>query len=578
MIFRSSFLLPPTLLLLARTVHTLDNRWAMSIADRNCTSFISSPNSEVRKCTDSKSYEDTQHSNSTDSPGCPPWYQVSESNVCQQGLSIGEIVVFQKYTGQTWLEVFNCMTTTDHNRTDVVGGCIFTAASHLGGGYFPLPCNISDLNEFMCAGLNREGQLCGRCKKGFAPPVYSYSLSCVKCTNYRFNWLKYLLVSLGPLTLFSIFVILFPIGPTSPYLHGYIFYCHIISMPSILRLIVVSNAYQNYHKARLAFQIYSSLLGIWNLDFFRLVYEPFCIHPQMTIIQALSLDYITASYPLVLVCSTYFLTYLYKRNFQLVVKTWRLIRIILRPFQRNLNIQTSLIQSFATLYLLSFVKFQSVTLDLLVPTTLLYVDGGQATRGYLYLAGDVEYFGQDHLPYAVLATVVFIIVVIIPTFLLFLYPCVCCQQCLNKLHCNYQALRTFMDVFQGHYKNRTDKSCDFRYFSGVYFLVRTLLVITLSALNSYYSFIVFGIILTVFGFTVAVLHPQLTKLHHITDSFFLLSLSVVLSSFVGLVYAPHNAVPLAISHGLCYVAAALPIFFITALFLYWLLLKLRVLP
>ena len=26
---------------------------------------------------------------------------------------------------------------------------------------------------------------------GYAPPVYSYSLSCVECADYSYNWMKY---------------------------------------------------------------------------------------------------------------------------------------------------------------------------------------------------------------------------------------------------------------------------------------------------------------------------------------------------------------------------------------------------
>ena len=49
---------------------------------------------------------------------------------------------------------------------------------------------------------------------------------------------------------------------------------------------------------------------------------------------------------------------------------------------------TSLIESFATLYLLSTMKLQSVTLDLLSPTQLYHVDGSTDDKLYLYLAGD----------------------------------------------------------------------------------------------------------------------------------------------------------------------------------------------
>ena len=110
------------------------------------------------------------------------------------------------------------------NVTDIIGSCLFLFNVLLLGSYYPLPCDISILNKYMCAGLNKEGQLCGRCVKNFAPPVFSYTLSCVNCTDYQLNWLKYMGVAFGPLTLFCLLICVLHISATSPYLYGFIFY------------------------------------------------------------------------------------------------------------------------------------------------------------------------------------------------------------------------------------------------------------------------------------------------------------------------------------------------------------------
>ena len=54
-----------------------------------------------------------------------------------------------------------------------------------------------------------------------------------------------------------------------------------------------------------------TILGIWKLDFFRTVYKPFCIHPKVSVIQALAMDYLVAAYPLTLVAVTYVLVTLH---------------------------------------------------------------------------------------------------------------------------------------------------------------------------------------------------------------------------------------------------------------------------
>ena len=41
--------------------------------------------------------------------------------------------------------------------------------------HITLPSNVSSLNEFMCGPLNREGELCGKCKDGYGIALYSYT-------------------------------------------------------------------------------------------------------------------------------------------------------------------------------------------------------------------------------------------------------------------------------------------------------------------------------------------------------------------------------------------------------------------
>ena len=406
---------------------------------------------------------------------CPTWHLPTENGTCKFGSTLGGIVGNIQNTPVVTLSYFKCMTTADRNgsKRDLVGRCLLQTPFKAEHTAYRLPTNVSKLNTFMCKSFNRIGQLCGKCKEGFTLPVYSYSLKCIKCTEYKFNWIKYLAVAFGPVTIFSILVCLLHITPTSSYLHGFIIFSHVMSSPPLLR--GISNfikANKKQDQSVILYKIYFSLLGIWNMDFFRLVYEPFCIHPKLTVLQTLALDYITAVYPLFLVILIYLLVKLHTYDCRLIVWIWKPLKYSLRIFMQGLNIRTSLIDSFATLFLLSTVKLQSITLDLLLPTTVSYIDGTQGSKMYLYTAGDVEYFGSEHMPYGILAITFFVITILCPTCLMFIYPCRCFQQCLNTFHCNLVSLRVFMDVFQGAYKNGTDTSKDFRYFSGCFFLFR----------------------------------------------------------------------------------------------------------
>ena len=314
--------------------------------------------------------------------------------MCIPGDGFREVVQVQPGTAQPQLLPFYCMTTSENltERRDVIGGCLFTTNTPKLMRFFPLPCNISELNQFMCADMNRMGQLCGKCAHGYAPAAYSYTLECVNCTDSGgYNWLKYSAIAFGPLTLFCTIIIALHISATSPYFHGYVLFCQFVCLPTVLRLFVTSHSYEYYQNTKWFINVYMCLVGIWNLDFFRLVYKPFCLHPNITVMQTLVLDYLIAFYPLFLLLVTYSLASLCKRNGKVVVILWKPLRQVLRPLSHDLDIRTTLIESFSTLYLLSVVKIQSVSLDLLLPTTLYY-SNGKKKGYYLYLAADVLYF------------------------------------------------------------------------------------------------------------------------------------------------------------------------------------------
>ena len=542
-------------------IEAIEEYKALEIENENCTRYtiIASKNKSLSKS------------------GCPPWYYQNDGQ-CEERNSYLNGVKFQSQTGQTWVEKYYCMT-TDNNGTDVLGGCL---ASIFGQSFerisYPLPCNVSQLNEYMCAGLNREGQLCGRCVKGFAPPVYSYSLTCVNCTDYHLNWLKYIGVAFGPLTLFSLFICLFHINATSPYLHGFVFFCQILSSPTVLRLFLNGDGYLfvNSEATNSFINIYLSIIGVWNLDFFSTTYKPFCLHPDMTVVQTLAINYLIALYPLVLLLAIFFLVKLYGRNVRPIVLLWKPFRALLRPCFKNLNIKSSLIESFATLYFLSVMKIQSVSVDLLAPAALHYANGAESERLYLYLAGDVEYFSGDHLLYGLLALFLLITFALVPTLLLFLYPCHFCQRFLNKINCNSVILRTFMDVFQGNYKDGTNGTRDYRFFSGIFFCTRFFIVGSFFLLNSQFSLMFFGTITTMLGFSIAILHPQQKYIHYLLDCFILMIISLLFFSKIGASLAHSNFISDHIQNIFVLIAFNLPLLYGFGLVGYWVIIRKKI--
>ena len=455
---------------------------------------------------------------------CPPWQQRNSTDWCVCGANIQDTVICRTNRYSLKLLSCYCMTETASNST-VIGACPYTCWRSEDGYVYYFPIENTNVNEFMCARYKREGQMCGRCKPGYAPPVYSYSLSCVNCTTS--NWGKYTAVSLLPLTAFFVFVITFRISATSPKLQGFILCIQIVLCPNNLRAI---------QQKSLFVRALVSVLNIWNLDFFRLVYSPFCLHPDTNTLQVMALDYLIAVYPLLLIGLSYLLVLLYDHNVRLVVWLFKPFVSLFIRFRRQWNIRNSLVDAFATFLLLSYVKILSVSVDLLLPVTLYNQNGNQLPQLYLLNQGDVAYFSNQHLPYACLALFFLFIFTLLPMFLLFLYPCSCFQVCLNHTGLSCQSLHIFMDSFQGHYKIRGDGTPDCWYFSALHLLLRILVYMSIMLTYEIVSFAYTTVIIAALAVSVAVIQPYKKKVHSIIEAVLLIITALLYTTLTPLTF------------------------------------------
>ena len=387
-------------------------------------------NKQVIGCNDTEQYENCSYT----------WFFPKPlgngSTVCECGSDLGYIISCDNSSKHVEILEHYCMTYGNDNASLVVGKCFFLPRAHNTGRYlrYNLPCDPSLLDQ-NCRQHGRTGQLCGKRLDGYAAPVYSYNVSCVNCTDYTYSWVKYGAAAFLPLTILYIAVIVFRISVTSGILDVYILFSQMVSSP------VFAYLYSTIHHNHKAFAVsfVASLYGIWNLDFFRLLYSPICIHPNMTTLQALALDYVIAVYPLFLIVITFFLVELHDDNFRIIVWLWKPFHHCFARFRREWDIKTSLIHAFCTFLLLSYVKFLSVSYGLLVPVQVFNVSGEKLTKDYLLLDGSVEYFGPTHLPFGVLALVVVLVFNVLPLILLCLYPCRCFHRCLHR--CRIRCLK-----------------------------------------------------------------------------------------------------------------------------------------
>ena len=152
---------------------------------------------------------------------------------------------------------------------------------------------------------------------------------------------------------------------TSSRLHGVVWYSQSISMPAFIRIVLYLSSVTNkkyLEVVKASFVFYS----LWNLDMFRSVIPNICLN--VTTLQALALDYLIALYPFVLILSSYFLIVLCDRRISFVVTVLTPFIKVLAIFRKSWDIRTSVLDSFATFFLLSYNKVLSVTIDILRPT------------------------------------------------------------------------------------------------------------------------------------------------------------------------------------------------------------------
>ena len=266
------------------------------------------------------------------------------------------------------------------------------------------------------------------------------------------------------------------------------------------------------------------------------------------------------------------LIHLYDCNFKPIVIIWKPVQAVLLYTKRKIETRTTLVDAFCTFFLLSNTKLLSACVDLLIPVTV-YELNSTGTLSYswrLYYNATMPYFGQHHLPYAILAMAMLLLFVLFPVLLLTLYPFRWFQKFLNLLPVRWYVLHTFMDSFQGCYKDGTEPGTrDYRWCASVFFIVRYLLFfIGISTFNSTY-FPIATMVLVFIALLFIVLQPfkpsarKLTQLHTMFILLQALGYTGAIGSSLakGSLQLPFLAILLS--------AAVLPLLYLSAIILHW---------
>ena len=334
--------------------------------------------------------------------------------------------------------------------------------------------NISsclELNDVMCGQLNREGLLCSKCKAGFGPALYSLTWKCMKCDDkhsYQ-KWILFFFLKLTPLTVFYFIVIIFNVRATSPPFTAYILFCQYFTNIYKLSPYPYFRMYLKNFISPYVYKLVFTVIDIWSLDFFRHLIPPFCVSSSLTNLHVLLVELISAFYPLVLIFLTYLLIELHARNVYLIVQVWKPFNKCVAKLRRSYDSKASIFNAFATFLLLSLSNILFTSIGFIYTVN---VYGGSKA---LYYDPNMS-LAKSYRNYAPVIALL-IVTTLFPMLILCLYPIrhirkimffICCKDLLF--------FQSFVDAFQGHYKDGTNGTRDYRAMASLQFITRGLLI------------------------------------------------------------------------------------------------------
>ena len=311
----------------------------------------------------------------------------------------------------------------------VGGGCPYSYGRRL-------PCQkIDDFNSTYapntCPG-NREGRLCGRCSSGYQMSSNTIDFRCTKC--HGIGWYIQLAIEVFAVTILIILIVGLSISLNAGGTNALIFFAQAVSIkypglsyPSWVFEIDSSASLQYNNTIVRGFTL---LYSIANFEIITpLPLPPLCLSDDFMPIHAVLLDFIAAIYPLLLLALLYTWVLMNSYKVKPVVLITKTIGKLCRC--SRLKYKLSLMDSFATVAIICASRIIATCFKLLKPSLIRSMSGEWVGTAFYY-DGTLDYFGPGHIEYALVALLILIVLVLIPTTVLLFSQCI--QRSLERRH------------------------------------------------------------------------------------------------------------------------------------------------
>ena len=470
-----------------------------------------------------------------DDDQCPLWHffdTTTQLCECYNSPSTNDIV---KCTEQGInLRVGHCMTYEEPERTIYIAPCPFTSdnfSTSSKGQFIEIPIkNASELNDYMCEQINRRGRVCSECIEDYGMSIISFGVVCSNCTGVWYGVPLYLFLEFVPITIFYVIILIFKVNITSAPMVAYVFFCQIIV--STFLDYGVNLKFEHPIAYSFALVLVTSY-GFWNLDFFRYILPPFCVTPELKFMHIIVIDYVSAFYPLCLICITWTIIQLHFRNFRPIVWLWsKLSKCSCINTQNNsVSRSNSLIDAFTTFFLLSYSKLVFASSRVLSPlNAMVYRNNTLSNTHKLTEDPRISYFGKEHLIYALISIFIVLFTIVPPALLLILYPIKVFRLLLFKCRLSTRTLASlniFVEKYYSCYRDGTDGGTDMRSLASMYFILRwiSILIFQMASLSA--SLILVVILFVSYGIVIALVRPYKKTYMNVIDTLILTNLGLL---------------------------------------------------
>ena len=376
----------------------------------------------------------------------------------------------------------------------------------------PLPTkyNLTVLDSHIC-GPDRTGRACGKCVDGRSVYFHSWKYECGPEKLCHLGWFFYLISEILPLTLLYVVILVFNISFTNGNVNCFIFFAQLIDS-----LNIDANGSLEYP---FYIQVIHGTLAFFhrpfNLNFFTFEQLSFCLWKGATVMDILLMKYTTVAFALVLVLMT-----------MVLVSRCRYARFkLLAKFNTPNSV---LIHGLSAFFVLCYSQSIRVTFHIL-NYFCLFSANFKCEVKVVNLVGYMTYLEGEHVKYVCVAVFVLIFMIIIPPLLLLFYPlmfkllgyCNLSESKLTSVLWRVMPIQ-LLDAFQSSFKD------EFRFFAGLYFLYRALIIVAFASTNRVLKFYsVVQIQLLLFLAIHAIFQPYKERKHNIIDALLFTNLAII---------------------------------------------------